>query len=124
RNPYGLRFLLPPLHWITHVEGVVGSGGRISHGGQVSAHADGVHVREKEEPVSAQEVLDVGPAIGNDELDAGLAKQPIEKRGIEGLPHAVIHPRPLSVSATGMYSRPTKPLYSSRSSSRRNWPTG
>jgi len=58
-NPERRHLVLVDLHLVGKIAGVVGLAAEIDKGRQVTTLADGIHGREEDELISAQQVADI-----------------------------------------------------------------
>ena len=92
RHPEAAEVALVGLHRMAEIAGELRVTLRVDEEGQIAADADRVEMIEEEEPVAAEQVLDVVLRRDDEEVDARLVHQLVEKVGVERNP--VRHGRP------------------------------
>src|SRR4051794_9913635 len=83
RRRNGSQLALETLHAITDIKRVFGPAPLINDDRKIAADADRIHRVEKEEAVATQQVLDVMPRGGDEDIEVRLPHQPVELRHIE-----------------------------------------
>ena len=83
-RPQAAQLLLEGLHGAADVGGALRLALAVDQRRQVAGGADRIHGLEEEEPVAAQQILDVVLGRSDQHVDAGVVEQRVEAAGIEG----------------------------------------
>ena len=78
RRPERVHLMLAGFHAVAEIAGMLGLALLVDQHGQIAAVADGIHRREEDEFVAAEQVLDIVLGARQQDVEPGVVHRPVD----------------------------------------------